>query len=218
MPDNSCGHAVQARGRIHRLQAFDGFQPRRGHTRHRRPAPHRGPAKNGSATVEDQRQIISWPDRRTLNTRIALGITPNGAKAPTLGTIEVAFASVTDLRIHTYGDAYRPQAHRLAFSCAGHRRCQRGRSECPARPLANVGAKTIPLDTVLLSLNRDGEKVPETALRNDPPTIFFSDRPASLLVFDGEPVLEPVQGTSLSSVVNTNWPVFVDANKACGTG
>jgi hypothetical protein len=48
-------------------------------------------------------------------------------------------------------------------------------------------------------------------LKNDPPAMYYSARPASLVVFDGEPVLAPVAGTSLSVAVNTNWDVFVDA-------
>jgi hypothetical protein len=173
--------------------------------------PHTVALQNGSATVYEP-QIISWPDRRTLNTRIALGITPTGAKTPTLGTIEVAFTSDTDLttRTVTLTDAKLTSSHfpTLDTSAASA-------VEANVRTaLANVGAKTIPLDTVLLSLNQNSEKAPDVALKNDPPTIFFSDRPASLLVFDGEPVLAPVEGTSLSSVVNTNWPVFTDANKA----
>ena len=41
--------------------------------------------------------------------------------------------------------------------------------------------------------------------------IFVSDRPASLLVFDGDPVMAPVAGTSLTFAVNTNWDIFFDA-------
>ncbi len=49
------------------------------------------------------------------------------------------------------------------------------------------------------------------ALDNTPPQIFVSTRPASLVVFDGEPVLAPVPGTTLSFAVNTNWDVFADS-------
>ena len=46
--------------------------------------PHTITGDGGTATVY-QPQVISWPEHRTLNTRIAIGITPTGAKAPILG-------------------------------------------------------------------------------------------------------------------------------------
>jgi hypothetical protein len=60
----------------------------------------------------------------------------------------------------------------------------------------------------LLSLKQ--VPVASVAVNNDPPVIFTADRPASLIVFDGEPVLTPVGKTGLTVAVNTNWDVFVD--------
>ena len=45
----------------------------------------------------------------------------------------------------------------------------------------------VPLASVLLSLKQT--PVASVALQNDPPRIFYADRPASLVVFDGEPVV-----------------------------
>ena len=45
---------------------------------------------------------------------------------------------------------------------------------------------------------------------NTPPTIYYSAQPASLLVFDGEPVMAPLASTGLSYAVNTNWDVIQD--------
>src|SRR5262249_37426650 len=46
------------------------------------------------------------------------------------------------------------------------------------------------------------------ALKNDPPTIFSSTKPAILLIVEGDPVLSPIEGTNLASVINTNWDLF----------
>ena len=62
--------------------------------------PHTVTGERGSAVIY-QPQIISWPDRRTLNARVALGITPVGAKSATLGAIEVAFTAQSDLATRT---------------------------------------------------------------------------------------------------------------------
>lgn len=48
------------------------------------------------------------------------------------------------------------------------------------------------------------------AVRNDPPAIFVSNRPAILLYVDGLPRYAPVPGTQLDYLVNTTWPVFLD--------
>ena len=61
---------------------------------------------------------------------------------------------------------------------------------------------------MLLSLKQ--LPVASVAVSNDPPIIFYADRLASLVVFDGEPVLTPTGAPGLSFAVNTNWDVFVD--------
>ncbi|WP_300453160.1 hypothetical protein [Accumulibacter sp.] len=49
-------------------------------------------------------------------------------------------------------------------------------------------------------------------MQDEAPRLFVSQRAASLLIFDGVPVLAPVAGTSLSYAVNTNWSVFFDGD------
>ena len=171
--------------------------------------PHTVAGERGSAIVY-QPQIISWPDRRTLNTRIALGVMPTGSKTAVLGTIEVAFATQADLasRSVTLTD---PRLLSSRFPTADTAQAMSFENAVKAA-LANLGEKRVPLDTILLSLRQQAEKPAGVAVRNDPPAIYYSARPASLLVFDGEPVLAPVAGTSLRFAVNTNWDVFVDGD------
>ncbi len=68
--------------------------------------------------------------------------------------------------------------------------------------------RPVPLDAVLLSLGR--LPASEVAVNNDPPVIVYANRPASLVVFDGAPVMAPVGKTGLTFAVNTNWDVFAD--------
>ena len=171
--------------------------------------PHTVAGEAGSATIY-QPQVISWPERQALNARVAIGITPNGAKAPILGTIDVAFARQTDLARRSVALT---DAKLVATRFPSADTAQATRFEAAIkRALANMGEKRYPLDTVLLWLPPPAEKPAESAVKNDPPAIFFSDRPASLVVFDGRPVLAPVAGTPLSFAVNTNWDVFNDAD------
>jgi len=169
--------------------------------------PHTVTAANGSATIY-QPQVISWPERRTLNTRLAIGLTPTGAKAATLGVIEVAFASQVDLPERTV-ILSEPRLVTAKFPSVDAAR--QAQFETRIREaLAGMGTKRVPLAMVIASL-REQEKPRDAAVDNNPPRIFASSRPASLVVFDGDPVFAPVQGTSLSFAVNTNWDVFRDS-------
>jgi len=169
--------------------------------------PHTVTAERGTAVVY-QPQVMSWPDRRTLDTRIALAITPTGAKTPMLGAIEVSFTTDSDLESRTVALSS-PKLTSVKFPSSNAEQTPQIEQSIQ-KALDSMGDKRVPLDMILLSLNRQAETPPQIAVDNNPPAIFYSSRPASLLVFDGEPVLAPVTGTSLSVAVNTNWDVFVD--------
>ena len=69
--------------------------------------------------------------------------------------------------------------------------------------------KVIALDRVLAAVDKSTiipKDVP--GLKADPPTIFFSQTPALLVNFDGEPVWSPIDKNDLRFAVNTNWDVF----------
>lgn len=53
--------------------------------------------------------------------------------------------------------------------------------------------------------NELGEK-----LKNDPPEIFFRTVPAVLVIIDGEPILENIEGSKLETVVNTPFLIIKD--------
>ena len=169
--------------------------------------PHTVNGERGTAVIY-QPQVVAWPDRRTLQTRIALALTPTGAKTPTLGAISVSFATNSDLETRTV-TLSSPKLESASFPSATPAQAAEFEQTIKAA-LDAMSDKRVPLDTILLSLNQQAETPPTAPVNNDPPAIFYSSRPASLLVFDGEPVLAPVTGTSLSAVVNTNWDVFFD--------
>ena len=77
----------------------------------------------------------------------------------------------------------------------------------PEKPLE------IPLDSVLSGIDRADAVTGETEVNLAPPPIFYSDVPAVLVVFIGEPKLEAVNAAdpSLMFAVNTNWDVLLDS-------
>jgi hypothetical protein len=170
--------------------------------------PHTVSGTNGTATIYEP-QVISWTDRKTLNARIAIGITPTGAASPTFGVIEVAFTTQAELTDRTVV-LTDPRLTSAKFPAADS--VQAARFEERIRgALATMGVKQVALATIVLSLTSQGQKPEEVAIDNTPPRIFFSQQPASLVVFDGEPLLAPITGTTLSFAVNTNWDVFADS-------
>lgn len=58
-------------------------------------------------------------------------------------------------------------------------------------------------DDLQLSQERDG-------VNTDPPPIFYSNSPAALLIFLGEPRFKPIENTALMFAINTNWDVILD--------
>ncbi|MHA6205388.1 hypothetical protein ACXU4B_13260 [Dyella soli] len=73
------------------------------------------------------------------------------------------------------------------------------------RGIAARGGQVINLDTLeaSLAIRREENLVKNIAVRNDPPQIIFSFKPALLVLIDGQPALKPTAVSSVSRVVNT---------------
>jgi len=72
------------------------------------------------------------------------------------------------------------------------------------------------LDRLLASLEViEQRQVVEGKLENKPPAIIYIDRPAILVMLDGEPILKPIENSTLMAVVNTPFPmVFNQTDKS----
>ena len=159
--------------------------------------PHTVTTPNGATVVVYQPQAISWPDQKTLAARMALAITPPGSKTPVLGTIELSFATTTDNATHlvTLADAKLTSSH---FPSLDTERAQQVNDRIAAA-LPSLQLKQVPFDAIALSLKELPQTVQPVAVNNDPPAIFHTDRPASLVVFDGEPVMAPAGNSGTPS-------------------
>jgi hypothetical protein len=162
---------------------------------------------NGANVVVYQPQAIDWPDQESLTTREAIAITRPGERTPVLGTTEISFSTQTDAAT---GNVILSNPQLLASHFPSLDTEQAGRIEQQIKnALPDIHARPVVLQSVILSLKERGQ--PENVtLNNEPPAILYSDKPASLVVFDGEPVLAPIGKTGLSAAVNTNWDVFTD--------
>jgi hypothetical protein len=162
---------------------------------------------NGANVVVYQPQAIEWPDHKILSTREAIAITLPGEKAPVLGTTEIAFSTQTDAATD---DVLLSGPQLKASHFPSLETAQAARLEQQIKTaLPDIHPRPVALQSVLLSL-KDHAQPDNVPINNDPPDIFYSAKPASLVVFDGEPVVAQIGNTGLSSAVNTNWDVFTD--------
>jgi hypothetical protein len=161
---------------------------------------------NGATVTVYEPQAIDWPNHATLSARAAIAIQPPGSAKTILGTIEISGTTTVDTANDLVYFA-QPTLISSSFPALDTSQAYQLQTRISAF-LAQMPVKIIPLNTVLLSLNETPVTAP--AINNAPPTIYYSTQPASLLVFDGEPVLAPIGTTGLDYAVNTNWDVIQD--------
>jgi hypothetical protein len=163
--------------------------------------------RDGSSLVIYQPQVEDWKNFTELDWRSAFSLTPPGGK-PAMGVVsmhgqtdvvrERDLVVITNLKIKTLHFPSLDQANATKMDQL---------------------VRTLVPPTTAISLQRliacvpKPESAPAVPVRNDPPPIFVSYRPAILLFVDGQPQLTPVKDTSLEFVVNTSWPLFLDKAK-----
>ncbi|HEX7328737.1 MAG TPA: hypothetical protein VF428_09395 [Casimicrobiaceae bacterium] len=160
---------------------------------------------HGSTVTVSEPQAIAWPEHRTLTARAAVSILRSGASVPIRGTVEVSANTETDYttRTVTYSRMRLVSTKFPSLDTA-----QAAQVEAQMRDvIPALGAKRVPIDAVLLSLEEPPVTPRTIVLDNNPPAIFYSARPASLVVFNGDPVMAPL-AEGLTVAVNTNWNVF----------
>ncbi len=162
--------------------------------------------REGATVTVYQPQAVQWPDHQKLTARAAIAIVRPGETKPVLGTIELTLATQIDeaAGIVHLSDPILLNSH---FPSLDTQQAQDLQAKISAA-LPTMETHQVPLSAILLSLGQ--APIASVPVKNDPPEIFAADHPASLVVFDGDPVLVPVGTTGLTVAVNTNWDVFVD--------
>ncbi|ACU89187.1 hypothetical protein [Desulfomicrobium baculatum] len=166
--------------------------------------------KDGKELTVYQPQVDFWQDYKVLHARFAIAVKTGAKKEEKYGVVETEAQTVVDQDARTV--ALIPKSRELRFP---------NTSDSEAAALKAVADELYPPGQALVvSLDRilaylDPEKQPQqppVELNYDPPRIFFSDEPAILVMFMGEPQLKPVAKDmpALMFAVNTNWDVFYD--------
>jgi hypothetical protein len=146
-----------------------------------------------------QPQVSTWKDNQ-LAGRFAVGVRSTGSKEEAYGV--VSFTARTEIdkpnRLVTLEDL------------------EIGKVNFPTQPAKEAEylallkkhlpekAKTIPLDHLesIFVLSGEVEKQAEVAVKNDPPRVIYTTRPAVLVLVDGPPVLKPLDKV-YDRVINT---------------
>lgn len=157
-------------------------------------------------------QILEWQGYRHLKANAAIGVKLKGSENATFGAVMIDADTVTDF------DEDRVRLGKRSFT--GFRfpeldEASAKKTESLIRSvLSPESPLELPLESVTTALERAEGSGGETAVSFDPPPIFFSESPAVLVTFIGQPRFEAVAADpSLMFAVNTNWDVLFDGSK-----
>ncbi len=167
--------------------------------------------KDGKELTIYQPQVDSWQDYKNMHIRFAIAVKGGKSKNETFGVAEVDAETVVDQTARVV--AILPRKRDLRFPNTSDAEAAVLRSTVDElRPFGQ--AMTVSLDRVLAYLDPAQQRQqPAVELNLDPPKIFFSRKPAILVLLQGEPQLQAVDTNQkdLMFVANTNWDIFYDA-------
>ncbi len=154
-----------------------------------------------------QPQLGSW-DYVTWKARSAVTRQPAGAPQPTFGTIDIQAATRVDrAEREVYFD--RIQIVNCDFPSEPEKASEHLQA---LRSLLPTELRGISLDRMEASLAiLQARQSAGEPLLNEPPVIWFSSRPALLILMDGPAVYRPVAETQVSRVFNTRALILRDA-------
>ncbi|MFM0334563.1 hypothetical protein [Paraburkholderia strydomiana] len=162
--------------------------------------------QDGTHIILYQPQIDEWKQFKEVSGRMAISLTPKGGR-PHLGVVTLQMHTDTDVDSRTVLLS-NPTITGTSFP---------GVDPASAKALDQLvrtflkpeATLTMSVDRLVASID-EKTAAPGVAVKNDPPVIFASFRPAILLLLDGEPVLAPVENADMQYVINANWPLFLD--------
>jgi hypothetical protein len=161
---------------------------------------------SGGKIIVYQPQVASWEGQRHMVAYSAVSYEAKGAPKPSLGSVKLEadtkvavserLVNFKDLRIteSSFPTLPKEQTREVAAEID--------------KAIPNED-RIIGLDRVLASLDRSQIIPKETpGVKADPPTIFFSQKPAVLVNLDGDAIWSPIKENELKFAVNTNWDLF----------
>ncbi len=152
-------------------------------------------------------QVDNWLDHKSLDFRMAFSLTPTGGKQ-TIGVVSVMAQTDVNMDERTVL-LHDSQITKTDFPSLDATSAAQ-MDQLVRTFLPSTASVLVSLDRLIAAANKPTTPPATVEVRNDPPAIFVSNRPAMLLQIDGVPVLADIKDTRMQFVVNTNWPIFLD--------
>jgi hypothetical protein len=165
----------------------------------------------GGQLVMYQPQVTKWDGAKRIHARTAIAFKAPGAEEPSLGAFEIEADTEVDKETRLV---------RLSGVEIVRHRFPSLDEEKGAMLLAKLGELMpkeeliVELDRVLANLERGEATGQGVQTKTDPPKIFVSQKPAVLVLIDGEPIWSPIKDNEAKFVVNTNWDLFEVPSKS----
>jgi hypothetical protein len=161
--------------------------------------PRKFPIGTNSVAVY-QPQIEEWTGN-SFAARAAIAITESSSKQPLYGVLWFTARAEVDKinRLVTLSDF---QVKKISFPLAPEKAAA---IQLALQARATKQDEVIALDRLLadMAINHATTNSASYEVKNDPPQVFFSTRPAMLALIDGTPLFRPVKETQLERIINT---------------
>ncbi|HCE43865.1 MAG TPA: hypothetical protein DET40_09985 [Lentisphaeria bacterium] len=161
---------------------------------------------NGNTVVLFQPQIDSWKDNSRIQFRVALYVAQKGTGIQNYGVMAVQADTVVDREARTVLISNMDIAVRFPGMADAKADVYR---KLVKELVPKIKCLEVPLEN-LLSHMPEKSNAPEVKLNLEPPPIFYSEEPAMLVSFIGQPIFKDIAGTKLKFAVNTNWNILQD--------
>ena len=158
----------------------------------------------GASITMYQPQIDSW-EGNTFEARAAVSVVPSAGAEPVFGAVWLSgsFSTDSDTRMVQFFDVTVPA---VRFPNASEEQQQKLVDYLEAE-MASWDYE-VSLDSILPTLDlADRDAQQEAELKNTPPEIIIKYEPAVLIIIDGDPILQEIEGSSLERVVNTPYVI-----------
>jgi hypothetical protein len=162
--------------------------------------------ENGKIIVY-QPQVDSWQDYTHLQARMAIQVIPKGKSEGVYGAVQLEMDTETNFQTRLVL-LKNVQIKDLRFPGIPDDQAEAAR-QIYTGFIAQQSTMTISLDRIIAAMELSEVQKKTVDVNLAPPDIFYSDKPAILVIFIGEPKFETaVEG--LLFAANTNWDLFLD--------
>jgi hypothetical protein len=164
-------------------------------------------SKGDTQILVYQPQLTKWDNYEEITLTMAVAVSGKDYKDAEYGVLEAT--AKTDVDTETRMVLMTDFRYALRFPYAAESKVARleqtVRDSIPEQNGLNAS-----LDRIL-AYGEDATQVQGSVdVSLDPPPIYYSDKPAILVVFIGEPNFQPIKDTGLMAAANTNWDMVLD--------